>query len=201
MKGIGISLALSELSHRESEVLELASLGHKDNSICHELGIAPGTLGTYWGRIRNKTELVSRPELVAAYASFKADIVLANTIEVVAELVVTGSKEQAAIATRIFHRLPVPGAIFNSERQFVLLNSLAKSLLTTHTRIGMQVVDLETSNRGKLLADIFKPVDGPRTAKTYHFEVLGRGDQPQGWLAKRIGEENFALMISKVLLA
>lgn len=53
------------LSPREAAILRLASEGHTDASIAHQLEISEGTVGTYWGRIRTKLGPYSRPELVA----------------------------------------------------------------------------------------------------------------------------------------
>jgi PAS domain S-box-containing protein len=54
-----------ELSARERQLIELAAKGHTDAEMAHELGIAVGTVATYWGRIRAKYGGCSRTELVA----------------------------------------------------------------------------------------------------------------------------------------
>jgi len=54
-----------ELSEREKQIVELASAGHTDTSIAHELGISEATVSTYWSRVRMKIGPYSRPELVA----------------------------------------------------------------------------------------------------------------------------------------
>ena len=54
-----------ELSEREKQIVELASEGHTDTSIAHELGISEATVSTYWSRVRMKIGPYSRPELVA----------------------------------------------------------------------------------------------------------------------------------------
>ncbi len=53
------------LSSREQQLLELASRGHTDHAIAHQLSISVPTVATYWGRIRIKMGPLSRPELVA----------------------------------------------------------------------------------------------------------------------------------------
>ncbi len=53
------------LSSRERQLIELAAHGHTDAEIANELGIALGTVSTYWGRIRSKFGGSSRTELVA----------------------------------------------------------------------------------------------------------------------------------------
>jgi len=53
------------LSLRERQLIEMAAAGKTDAEIAHELGIAIGTVATYWGRIRSKFGGCSRTELVA----------------------------------------------------------------------------------------------------------------------------------------
>lgn len=55
------------LSAQEKRVLELAVNGHTDKGIADALGISPTTVVTYWGRIRAKFGMQSRPELVAKF--------------------------------------------------------------------------------------------------------------------------------------
>jgi PAS domain S-box-containing protein len=58
--------ALSEhISDREREIVELASHGMTDKEIAKELNIAPGTIRTYWERVRAKTHTKSRSEAIA----------------------------------------------------------------------------------------------------------------------------------------
>ena len=54
-----------DLSDREKQIVELASEGHTDTSIAHELGISEATVSTYWSRVRMKIGPYSRPELIA----------------------------------------------------------------------------------------------------------------------------------------
>lgn len=55
------------LSKRERQLLELAVTGMSDKQIAATLGINPGTVGTYWGRVRGKLGPLGRTELVARY--------------------------------------------------------------------------------------------------------------------------------------
>ena len=54
---------LASLSERERAVLDLAVRGYKDRAISAQLGIAKGTVGTYWNRIRRKVGPMTRAEI------------------------------------------------------------------------------------------------------------------------------------------
>lgn len=69
----------TELSDREKQIVDLASEGHTDTSIAHELGISEATVSTYWSRVRMKIGPYSRPELVAR-------IIRSNCSQIVKEL-------------------------------------------------------------------------------------------------------------------
>jgi len=69
----------TDLSDREKQIVELASEGHTDTSIAHELGISEATVSTYWSRVRMKIGPYSRPELIAR-------IIRTNCSRIVAEL-------------------------------------------------------------------------------------------------------------------
>jgi PAS domain S-box-containing protein len=60
-------MGTSRLSERENQMLQMAARGLTDQGIAHELGISVGTVGTYWGRVREKMGALSRSELVAKY--------------------------------------------------------------------------------------------------------------------------------------
>ena len=62
-----------ELSDRELAVITLASQGHTDDMIAHELGIERGTVNSYWVRIRGKLGHLSRTELVARFVEANAE--------------------------------------------------------------------------------------------------------------------------------
>jgi len=62
---------IATLSDQEHKVLELAAEGMTDKGIASALGISPATVVTYWGRIRSKLGLHSRPELVGHFVTFR----------------------------------------------------------------------------------------------------------------------------------
>jgi PAS domain S-box-containing protein len=62
---------IDTLSDQERKVIELAAEGMTDKGIAGTLGISPATVVTYWGRIRAKLGLHSRPELVGCFVTFR----------------------------------------------------------------------------------------------------------------------------------
>jgi len=123
------SLGIGALSIRENEVLRLASEGFTDASICQTLGIAPGTLGTYWVRIRNKTTLTSRAELAAARTRYKGDRMLVRTVQVVAERVSVYGEASEPRASEIFEALPMATLVVHSDGSILAANLMAGKLL------------------------------------------------------------------------
>jgi PAS domain S-box-containing protein len=75
-----------QLSDREEQLIKLASSGHTDASIAHELGISEATVGTYWGRIRIKLGPYSRTELVSIVLRAEQEVALTDLREANAEL-------------------------------------------------------------------------------------------------------------------
>ena len=63
--GNSIEARIASLSERERAVLDLAVQGYKDRAISEKLGIAKGTVGTYWNRIRRKVGPMTRAEIAA----------------------------------------------------------------------------------------------------------------------------------------
>lgn len=59
-------LANSDLSDREQQIVMLASEGLPDKAIALKLGLTPGTVRTYWVRLRAKTGTANRAELLSS---------------------------------------------------------------------------------------------------------------------------------------
>jgi DNA-binding CsgD family transcriptional regulator len=54
-----------ELSGRETEILHLAASGITDKQIASQLGLAPGTIRTYWERVRSKLLAANRAQALS----------------------------------------------------------------------------------------------------------------------------------------
>ena len=59
------------LSPREEQIVDLSSKGLTDKEIARALGIRPGTINTYWARVRRKLHGSSRTELAASLHSLR----------------------------------------------------------------------------------------------------------------------------------
>src|SRR4051812_24627100 len=53
------------LTPRQQQILQLASEGRTDKEIARLLGVAEGTLRTYWDRLRSRYHAHSRGEIIA----------------------------------------------------------------------------------------------------------------------------------------
>jgi DNA-binding CsgD family transcriptional regulator len=56
----------SSLSPREQQIVVLAAEGLPDKNIAKQLGLTPGTVRTYWVRLRAKTNTRNRAELMSS---------------------------------------------------------------------------------------------------------------------------------------
>lgn len=97
------------LSDRESEILLLAGDGLTDKEIANQLGVAVGTVSTYWERLRQKIGAANRAEAVAKALA-------ASYREALAKL------EEAHQWTRLFINAAADYAIFMTDEKGELLD-------------------------------------------------------------------------------
>lgn len=57
---------VARLSPRERQLVRLAAAGRTDKEICRELGVSLPTVRTHWTRLRDKLDVVTRTQAVAA---------------------------------------------------------------------------------------------------------------------------------------
>jgi len=69
-----------DLSARQKQIVDLASQGRTDKEIAILLGVEPGTIRTYWDRLRVRFAAKSRTEVVARANQRRLDV-LANENE------------------------------------------------------------------------------------------------------------------------
>jgi PAS domain S-box-containing protein len=65
MAEVKVNFAVLPFSERESQILLHAADGLTDKQIAAELGVAAGTIRTYWERLRRKVDARSRGEAIA----------------------------------------------------------------------------------------------------------------------------------------
>lgn len=132
---------MNALSERERTVLRLASQGLTDSQICVELGIAAGTLATYWKRIRLKTKLTTRPELTAAYERYRFESVLVRMAETVAEIVEGPEPDVLGSSASFFH-LPLAAIVTDTTGAVLAVNKLAVGILGDNLKARTCVFDV-----------------------------------------------------------
>ncbi len=67
--------SFEHLTARELEILSLAAIGNLDKQVAASMSIRPGTLITYWARIRRKLSISSRSEIIAKYVTWRHNTV------------------------------------------------------------------------------------------------------------------------------
>jgi DNA-binding CsgD family transcriptional regulator len=136
------------LSAQESRVLELASEGHTDKGIAHQLGISPATVVTYWQRIRAKFGLSARPELVAHYVR---EVALADVARLRAEL-----EERIAEHERLAKTAAMLDEFFESAPEAMLLMRADGSIIRGNRRAA-DLLECEESDFPTLRGGRFIP--------------------------------------------
>ncbi|MDQ2987232.1 MAG: LuxR C-terminal-related transcriptional regulator [Armatimonadota bacterium] len=161
---------LASLSERERSVLNLAVKGYKDRAISEKLGIAKGTVGTYWNRIRRKLGPLTRAEIAAIVGRVEgrdSNVELTSTITRLAE--VSRQLEEETARRRA------------AERYLQLLRRLALGVArysTNGRRLELvlgrpelfSLVDADPTS----FAAVAQAVDGDGEARNYgRFRVIG----------------------------
>jgi DNA-binding CsgD family transcriptional regulator len=91
---------IASLSERERAVLDLAVKGLKDRAISDKLGIAKGTVGTYWNRIRRKLGPMTRAEIAAVIGRAEGRESNSELCEALTKLADTAERLEAESARR-----------------------------------------------------------------------------------------------------
>ena len=146
----GSKKGIAALSEREREALKFAGQGLTDDQISRELGIAKGTLATYWERIRAKTGLSTRAELTAAYERHRFESLLVWMVDSVAE-VVTGARNGSLPKSEPFLALPIATLVVNVNSGVVIANRLAVRLLGLPATGESTLVELSAGKRAPML--------------------------------------------------
>ena len=191
MKGMLKAPSLGVLSQREREVLRLAAEGCTDTSICTHLGIAPGTLGTYWTRVRNKTGLSSRTELAAAYVRHRCEGVLVKTVAIVAERWVRGGGNRAeesqppSMASEVFEAIPIAALVVKADGEIVALNQMAVRVLEQRPKTGSSLKrHLSAHDVPGFVHGLRASLNGKGSARFQANILVPSGIKECHWLAK-----------------
>ncbi|MBL8065800.1 MAG: helix-turn-helix transcriptional regulator [Chthonomonadaceae bacterium] len=123
-------ISFESLSKRELEVLQLAVLGETDRSIGYSLGVAAGTLGTYWNRIRRKTGCLSRAELTAQYIKCVTERRLASALVAVLQRC-RKPDVPGKVAAEILGEVPIVLLVLDHELHVRKCNIQAKEFFGT----------------------------------------------------------------------
>lgn len=186
---------ISVLSERERGVLKLASQGLTDIQICRDLAIAPGTLATYWNRIRVKTGLSSRPELTAAYERHRFESVFVRMAESVAEIV-TQSQEQPVLEAAAFQSLPIAALIAGLDGRILATNKLASRLLPLDPRSPGSVLDLVSSLDRSFVRDALTSVVESEGHICFQTRTNVWSEAVEcHWIAKRVRSETDMVLL------
>lgn len=195
MKGTSY-LGIAALSPRELEVLRLAAEGLTDSSICHNLSIAPGTLGTYWVRIRNKTGLTSRAELAAAHARHLLEAILVRTVSVVAESTLPYGQNRGVQVGDVFDTLPIAAIVVRADGTFVNHNRMASHVLgrtlVTRASIFGHLVTRDVQMFGHLLRAAGNGDSEVRFASSVQ---TSSGAKTCHWIARRLSQDNSHVLL------
>ncbi len=185
--GLLSASSLDALSHREMDVVRLAAKGQTDLNICRRLEIAPGTLGTYWSRIRAKTNMNSRAELAAAYARLRCQRLLLKTVQLVAEGVSTQTGPPCQKLEDVFGSLPVAAMVVDSRGSVLAATSafadLVRPLKPHKSRIADFVSSPDALCLERSLREAIGRQEGCRVSAAL---VAPGGNTPCDWYARGI---------------
>ena len=170
---------LATLSDRERAVLDLAVKGHKDRSISDKLGIAKGTVGTYWNRIRRKLGPMTRAEIAAVIGRAEGRESNSELAEALTRLEETSERLEAESARRKA-----------AERYLQLLRRLAKGAARYNT----------SGKRTELLIgspDLFGPIESDVVSFANAAKAVENDGKPRDFKDFRL----FAIAAGDVLVA
>lgn len=196
MKGILKAPGLGALSHRETEVLKLAAEGLTDVSICQALNIAPGTLGTYWVRIRHKTSLTTRAELAAAHTRYNCECTLVKTIQIVAERASEYGTTVEPRASEIFHALPIATLVIKTDGTILNSNAQASVLLGRKLTEKSNILAYVSARDVQLfLHSIHRSASNLGESRVSAAIVVSNTVRACNWLVKKLSEDSSLILL------
>lgn len=197
MNGILLNDCLSSLSARESAVVRLATLGLKDSTICRRLGIAPGTLGTHWVRVRRKTGLINRAQVAAACATRGCAGSVVSTALLVAEKATDyGSGAGEALAQDVFDALPVGALVALPDGTVVARNATSVQTFRAVVDLGSSLIDRIERGDKDAFASALRLAAGASEGLRFRASMNVPGGEVRcRWLVKRLSTDSPLLLV------
>lgn len=164
-------MPVQTLSPRESEIVELAIVGHTNDGIANELGISVGTVNTYWLRIRMKVGGHGRTDSVAKVIKDRADAALrASNVDRLSIAEHIAEREQALLELRASHALlelameQIKSACWAADNSLTITIIANGVFPTSHFGVTWQL--------GKTIYEIFKSDDPASPGVAAHLAAL-----------------------------
>ncbi|MCW5940541.1 MAG: response regulator transcription factor [Fimbriimonadaceae bacterium] len=121
------------MSEREALIVQMAASGLIDRDICDQLKIAPGTLSTYWSRIRHKSGQASRPAITSKFVRHQFHEAIDSLVAHVAETRAQFERSDQALEdlhqalVEVFAGLPILAMVVGPEGDLVAVTRLVAS--------------------------------------------------------------------------
>jgi DNA-binding CsgD family transcriptional regulator len=164
-------MSTTELSPRESEIVDLAIQGLTNDAIAHQLELSTGTVNTYWLRIRLKVGGQGRTDSVARVIKERAEKALRtanidkdNLVEHIADREHTLLELRASLALLELAMSQIKSAVWATDKNLSLYIVANGAMPTTHFGVTWEV--------GKSVYEIFKTDDPKSPAVAAHLNAL-----------------------------
>ncbi len=164
-------MSKTELSQRESEIVELAIQGLTNEGIAQKLGLSVGTVNTYWLRIRMKVGGQGCTDTVAKVIKDRAEAALrgANVdkeglADHIASKEITLMEARASLALMQLAMEQIKSAVWATDKDLTLSIVANGVLPATHFGVVWEV--------GKTVYEIFKSTDPAHPPIAAHLAAL-----------------------------
>lgn len=144
------AVGVSELSPRETQLLQLASEGLTDQAISNQLAISLATIATYWGRIRIKFGPLSRTEIVAKYVQSQANeelFHLKSQLDGLKNQIASGEENGLSYLYLLYAPLSIMAMTPQGIITFVNQKTLEMTGYGTSDLVGQSIFDFWPSDR------------------------------------------------------
>jgi len=164
-------MSTHELSAREAEIVELAIQGLTNEGIAHKLGLAVGTVNTYWLRIRMKVGGIGRTDTVARVIKERAEKALReanvdreNLADHIADRERSLLEVRAELALLQLAMDQIKSAVWATDKDLLLYIVANGELPSMHCGVSWET--------GKTVYDIFKSKDPAFPPVAAHLAAL-----------------------------